>query len=249
MKLSLVTVSFNSCSTLKETIASVRAQKQVDVEYIVVDGGSTDGTVALLESSGDVVTHWISEPDKGIYDAMNKGLQLATGDVVGFLHSDDQFASEFVLSKVLNHFHNNDTDFLYGDLEYVSSNDSQRVIRYWKSGIYRHGILARGWMPPHPTVYFRKWLADQNGGFDTAFAIAADYEWMLRVLKTPGLKIGYLPEVMVRMRTGGASNRNMKNILRKSKEDYLAIKKHLNRGVSTLLMKNFGKLFQFIGRQ
>jgi glycosyltransferase len=245
MKLSLITVTFNSAVTLRDTINTVRCQKVEDLEYIVIDGGSSDETLKLLSESEDVVSRWISEPDKGIYDAMNKGVKLATGDVIGFLHADDRFSCDTILKQVIHQFSSGNVDFLYGDLEYISTSQPHKVLRYWQSGVFSTSRLKWGWMPPHPTVYFKKNLLDKIGLFDTTYSIAADYEWMLRCLSQPGLKVFYLPQVMVQMRVGGVSNRSFGGVIKKSREDYRAIKSNNIGGLFTLIFKNLGKVTQF----
>lgn len=246
MKVSLITVTYNSVKTLCDTINSVRIQNVTDLEYIVIDGGSNDGTIDLLSESGDVVTRWISEPDNGIYDAMNKGLKLASGEIIGFLHADDCFKGAKILNEVIGLFTTNNIDFLYGNLEYILATTPPKVLRYWQSGEFSTAMLKRGWMPPHPTVYFKRSLVDSIGLFDTSYTIAADYDWLLRCLNLPSLKVLYWPHVMVQMRVGGVSNKNLSGIIKKSREDYRAIKSNKIGGIYTLMLKNFGKVTQFL---
>lgn len=248
MKLSLITVTYNSAETLKETIQSVRHQEMDDFEYIVVDGNSKDSTTQLLSLNEDIITRWISEPDNGIYDAMNKGLKMATGDIIGFLHADDQLASFNTLKNIISAFSNGEIDLLYGDLLYVQAKNPENTIRYWKSGQFKHGLLKLGWMPPHPTVYFKRNLINKIGFFDTTFKIAADYDWILRCLICKDIKVFYLPKVLVRMRIGGASNKSLKNIYRKTREDYRAIRNNEIGGIATLLIKNISKIPQFFSK-
>lgn len=245
MKLTLITVSYNSSETLRETIQSVRDQAITDLEYLIVDGGSVDDTLRVIEENRDVVTRWISEPDMGIYDGMNKGLRMATGEVVGFLHADDRFSAKDILKEVVEIFENNPVDFLYGDLEYVTSFVPKKVIRFWESGRFSPSKLRRGWMPPHPTVYFKMALVDKVGFFNVNLSISSDYDWMLRCLQLKPISVHYLHRVMVQMGMGGVSNRNLKNIVRKSVEDYRAIRKNKMGGVGTLVLKNIRKLPQF----
>ena len=245
MKLSLITATYNSADIIKNAINSVRNQRIDNLEYIVIDGCSTDGTVEILKENTDVISKWVSEPDKGIYDALNKGLKMASGDIVGFLHSDDNFANNRILKNIIDNFEEQSIDFLYGDLEYITSAEPYKVLRYWKSGNFKPENLKKGWMPPHPTVYFKRELIDKVGGFDTSYTIAADYDWMARCLTTSGLKVAYIPEVLIKMRTGGASNRSLKNIIKKSREDYKIIRRNKIGNFNTLLYKNFGKIGQF----
>lgn len=248
MKISLITVTYNSCITLKDTIESVRRQGLKELEYIIVDGGSADGTVELLSQSTDVVTRWISEPDKGIYDGLNKGVAMATGDLIGIIHADDVLAVSDTLKSIISVYESNPFDLLYADLMYVSAENPDKVIRYWKSGLFEFQKLRKGWMPPHPTVYFSRDVLNRVGYFDTTYAIAADYDWMLRCLSLPDIKVAYLPQVTVKMRLGGASNRSLKNLVKKSYEDYKAIKRHSIGGIGTLFYKNFSKLGQFVSK-
>ncbi len=245
MRLTLITVTYNNVNTIEQTINSVRDQKFENLEYLVIDGGSTDETLKLIKQNQDLVTNWISEPDKGMYYAMNKGIEMASGDIIGFLHADDKFNYPSVLKNVYDLFIGEKADFVYGDLQYVSKNNNERVVRDWKSGEFNIKKLKKGWMPPHTTVYFKKILSDEYGSFNTAYQIAADYEWMLRVLKNPGLHISYLPKILVQMKLGGVSNRSINNIILKTKEDYKAIKLHLNSGLYTLFLKNIRKIGQF----
>lgn len=248
MKLTLITVTCNSAETLKETINSVREQQVKELEYIVVDGGSTDETVKLLLENNDVVTKWISEPDKGIYDAMNKGLKMASGEVIGFLHADDRFAESDILKDIIKNFDNTDIDLLYGNLEYISTTNPRKVLRYWNTGGFSVSKLKYGWMPPHPTVYFKRDYIEKIGSFNSLFVISADYDWMLRCLIQPGLKVYYLQRVMVQMRVGGVSNKNISNIIKKSIEDYRVLQYNHIGGVFTLVLKNFRKIPQFFIR-
>jgi glycosyltransferase len=246
MKISIITIAYNSGHSIADAINSVLSQTYTDIEYIIVDGKSKDNTVEVVKSFGDRISKFVSEPDKGIYDALNKGVRMATGDVIGFMHSDDLFASDTIIEKVAEIFKNHDTDSLYGDLQYVYKNDTNKVLRYWKSGKFTIGRLRRGWMPPHPTFYVKKKIYDQHGVFNTDFRIAADYDTMLRFLGKYRITTHYLPEVMVKMRVGGASNRSLKNIIKKSKEDMKAIRDNEFGSVLTLVLKNLRKLTQFI---
>ncbi|MCA1745155.1 MAG: glycosyltransferase [Bacteroidales bacterium] len=249
MQLSLITVAFNACVSLEETIRSVQQQHYSNLEYIVVDGGSTDGTLEMVKKYPEVLSSFVSEPDKGIYDAMNKGLKRAKGDVVGFLHADDRFAHPQVLQDIMAVFEKKPIDALYGDLQYVTSFEPLNVLRHWKSGVYSPHLIKQGWMPPHPTVYFKRALLHQIGYFNTSFKIAADYDWLLRLLVSDNLTIDYLPKVLVHMATGGASNKSLRNIIQKSREDYRAICHNRVGGLSTLVLKNLSKVLQFLSHK
>lgn len=249
MRISVITAVYNARGTVADAIDSILAQSHPDIELIVIDGASTDGTQEVLERYRDRIGVLVSEPDNGIYDALNKGIARASGDIVGFLHADDVLAGKDVLAKVAGAFDDPDVDAVYGDLVYVSKAEPDRIIRYWKSGAYARDRLRSGWMPPHPTYYVRRSIYERLGAFDTAFRIAADYDCMLRHLYGGGIACDYIPEVLVKMRVGGASNRSLKNILRKSAEDYRAIRRNRAGGVGTLLWKNLGKLPQFLKRE
>ena len=225
------------------------SQSWPNVEHIVIDGGSSDGTMAVVDRYRSGLAKVISEPDTGIYDAMNKGLQLATGDLVGFLNADDVFANENVVADIASAALEHGADIVYGDLTYVASRPPHRVVRQWRSGQFKRSQLALGWMPPHPTFYFRRTLLHKLGGFDTKFRIAADYDFMLRYLRADGVKVNYLPQILVKMRTGGASNRSLRAIMNKSCEDLTVLRKNRVGGVTVLLCKNLRKLPQLISQR
>lgn len=245
IKISVVTAVYNRQQTVGQALDSVLSQTYPAVESIVIDGASTDGTLAVLEPYRQRLAVLISERDQGIYDALNKGIKHATGNVVGFLHADDVFENSEVLAKVAAAFQDPAIDAVYGDLVYVRHDDIGQVIRYWKSGEYDDAALSRGWMPPHPTFYVRRHVYEQLGGFDTRYRIAADYDTILRFLAVGKIRVAYIPEVLVRMRTGGISNRSLKTILRKSLEDIDVLRRNQVGGVITLFQKNFSKLSQF----
>lgn len=248
MKISVITAVYNNRDTIAQALDSALAQDHVDVELIVIDGGSTDGTLEILQGYADRLAVLVSEPDRGIYDALNKGIAQASGEVVGFLHSDDVFAEAGVLSRIGAAFADPKVDAAYGDLLYVKKDDPSRVVRTWRAAKFSRSKLARGWMPPHPTFYVRRSVYEQLGGYDTAYRIAADYDFVLRLLGRGGVRAAYIPEVLVKMRVGGASNRSLKNILRKSREDYRALRNSGVGGLRALAWKNLSKLPQFVLR-
>ncbi len=249
MKISVVTAVFNRQDTIGDTMNSISGQSHPDIEHIVQDGGSRDRTLEIIEDLSEPYTDLVSEPNTGIYDAINRGISRATGDVIGLMHSDDNFTSPLVLSKVPKAFDDAEIDGVYGDLTYISQSDPNRIIRYWRAGHHDMARLRRGWMPPHPTLYLRREVFDHWGVYDTDFRIAADYDAMLRYLVTGRIRLAYIPEVLVCMRVGGESNRSLGRILRKSREDYRAIRRNRVGGFGTLAMKNARKLIQFIHRQ
>lgn len=244
MKISIITAVYNNENQVATAIESVLHQTYSDIEYIIIDGGSKDGTLDIINIYKSQICTIVSEPDKGIYDALNKGIMRATGDIIGFMHSDDIFASETVIAKVAQQFDIADVDAVYGDLQYVRKDDPSKIIRYWKSSAFDIAQLKRGWMPPHPTVYLRRSVYTQYGMFDTSFRIAADYDFMLRIFRDNERKSVYIPEVFVKMRVGGESN-SIKNYIRKWKEDYRALKRNNIGGIGVLIYKNVSKLGQF----
>ena len=248
-KVSIITSVYNNKETIAEAIESVLSQTYDNIEYIVVDGASKDGTVDIIQQYADKITTFVSEADKGIYDGLNKGVALATGDVIGFLHSDDLFENEFVVEKIAEAFMISGVDSIYGDLTYVSKDDTFNVVRFWKSGVFTLAKLKRGWMPPHPTFYVRREVYEKFGSFDTSFKIAADYDSILRFLGRESITTHYIPEVLVKMRVGGASNKSLKNLLQKSREDVRAMKKNGVGHLGTLFAKNASKLPQFFKKR
>lgn len=248
MKLSIVTAVFNRADTIADALASVQAQSYRPVEHLIQDGGSTDGTLDQIKARETDATQLVSEPDRGIYDAINKGISRASGDVIGLMHSDDFFAHDKVLERIAEAFQDRDIDGIYGDLDYVSAVNSNKVIRHWRSGPYRRDLLRRGWMPPHPTLYLRRKVFEKWGLYDTSFQIAADYDAMLRYLIKGRIRLAYVPEVLVRMRVGGESNKSLGHIFRKSLEDYRAIRQNGAGGIGALTLKNLSKLGQFVSK-
>lgn len=245
LKISVVTAVFNRESTIAETIDSVAAQDYPNVEHVIQDGGSKDGTLDVINRVSGAGVQLESARDGGIYDGINKGISRTTGDIVGLMHSDDLFANSQVLSHLAKTFQDPEVDGVYGDLDYVAEDDITRVIRKWRSGAYDPAKLRRGWMPPHPTLYMRREVFDRWGLYDTSFRIAADYDAMLRYLVKGQIKLAYIPEVFVKMRVGGESNASVKKIFQKSREDYRAIRSNGVGGLGALAMKNFSKIQQF----
>lgn len=249
LQVSLITAVFNRAKTLGEALRSIHNQTWQNIEHIVIDGGSTDGTLAVLDQHRDRIAQMVSEPDQGVYDALNKGIRKASGDVVGFMHADDQFASPHAVSHIASAFEDPAVEAVYGDLAYVKQGDVSKVVRYWRAGRYQRDQLAHGWMPPHPTFYVRREVYSRLGVFDTRYRISADYDNMLRLLWGGSVRASYIPEVLVRMRTGGISNGSLSNVLLKSREDYAAMRKHGIGGLHALLLKNVTKLPQFVVRE
>ena len=209
MKISIITICFNSEETIEKTIESVLSQTYENIEYIIIDGGSTDKTLEIVNKYKDKISKIISEKDKGIYDAMNKGISVSTGEVVAILNSDDFYVDEFVIEKVVQFFGKNKGDACYGNLEYVDRKNIAKKVRIWQAGDYNIKKLKNGWAPPHPTFFVRKYLYEKYGVFNLDFNIAADYELMLRFL-LQDIRIGYINENLVCMREGGHSARSVK---------------------------------------
>jgi glycosyltransferase involved in cell wall biosynthesis len=247
MKISIITIAYNSEETIEDTILSVLAQSHKDIEYIVVDGASKDSTMDIVNKHKSGISIIISEPDKGIYDAMNKGVLAATGDVIGILNSDDFYADNNVIKDVNAAFEKSDIEGLYADLVYVDRNNPTRVVRNWKSGDYRPGLFLKGWMPPHPTFFVKKSCYDRLGIYSTSLKSAADYELMLRFIHKENIKLGYLPRVITKMRLGGQSNVSLKNRIRANQEDRKAWAMNgLKPGPFTLIRKPLGKIKQYL---
>jgi glycosyltransferase involved in cell wall biosynthesis len=236
---------FNRRDTVLDTLDSVARQTYRNVEHIVVDGASTDGTSEILETRRGQINVLVRENDNGIYDALNKGIAMSSGDVIGFLHADDLFADDTVLERIGLAFADARVDAVYGDLEYVSRRDTKLVRRRWCAGRFSPARLAWGWMPPHPTFYVRRQIYERLGLFNTQMQIAADYDCILRFLGKGQIVPMYIPEVLVRMRVGGMSNRSISNIFRKSREDYRALSSSGVGGWGTLIWKNLSKIGQF----
>jgi glycosyltransferase len=250
MKISIITVVHNNEKHIKGCIDSVINQTYKDLEYIIVDGGSTDGTVDIIQNSKVKIQNcvFLSEKDNGIYDAINKGIKNSNGDVIGLLHSDDVFADNSVVEQVVSKFDNSKTDSVYGDLEYVSANDTNKRLRYWRAGECDIKKLKHGWMPPHPAFFVKREVFSKFGLYSTEYKVAADYEMVLRLLWKERITTAYLPIVITKMRWGGASNRDIASVMLKSREDYEALKANsVPNPLTAVFMKNARKLHQFIG--
>jgi glycosyltransferase len=245
MKISIITATYNSSATVRDTLSCIASQQYANIEHIIVDGLSKDNTLTIVKEFPHVAKV-ISEKDKGIYDAMNKGVQLATGDIIGILNSDDFYTEPAVLSKVAKAFEDPAVEAVYGDLQYVNPTNVQLVTRTWRSGRFQKRSLYFGWMPPHPTFFVRRHIYEKCGNFNTTLRSAADYELMLRVLLKYGAGVHYIPEVLVKMRAGGMSNASLKNRLRANKEDVMAWKLNdLKPYFFTTWLKPIRKILQF----
>ena len=251
MKITVITAAYNSEATVGEAIASVAAQTYPEIEHLIIEGNSNDGTLQAIESVRHRRMRLISEPDDGIYDALNKGIQNATGDLIGFVHSDDVLAHDGVLSRIAAEFDDPEVEAVFGDLAYVSKSDTTRVVRHWAAGSFHPRRLKYGWMPPHPTLYLRREVYERLGQFNTTMRIAADYDYdydfILRFFTRETGKSAHIPEVLYKMRMGGVSNRNWPMIRQKMKEDMLAIHSNGVGSILTLALKSLSKVRQFIG--
>ncbi|HEY8894181.1 MAG TPA: glycosyltransferase family 2 protein [Niastella sp.] len=245
MKISIITATYNSAATVRDTLTCIASQQYPNIEHIIVDGVSKDNTLAIVGEFSHIAKT-ISEKDKGIYDAMNKGVQLATGEVIGILNSDDFYTNTEVLAKVAAAFNDPTVEAVYGDLQYVKADNTNVVTRTWKSGRFKKKNLYYGWMPPHPTFFVRRHIYEKCGLFNTTLRSAADYELMLRVLLKFNTRVQYIPEVLVKMRAGGMSNASLKNRLRANKEDAMAWKLNgLKPYFFTMWFKPLRKVLQF----
>ena len=246
MKISIITICYNSAETIEDTIKSVASQSHDDVEYIIVDGASKDNTLEIVNKYKEHISTIISEPDKGIYDAMNKGVQAASGEVIGILNSDDFYAHDDVLKDIDKLFRRTEAEAVYADLVYVNRDNTNEVIRYWKSGPYKVGHFEKGWMPPHPTFFLKKECYDEYGIYSTKLRSAADYELMLRMIRKEGVSVAYHPEVITKMRVGGQSNVTLKNRWKANREDREAWRMNgLQPRPLTLIRKPLSKISQY----
>lgn len=248
MKISIITVCFNAEDTIADTIQSVLSQDYEDVEYIIVDGKSTDRTLEIIQSYQKRIK-LISEKDQGIYDAMNKGINIANGDVIGILNADDFYKNNQVLTDVMNAFADN-ISIVYGDIEYVKNNDLNKVVRKWKSGVFRPGKFKWGWMPPHPGFFIKKSCYESYGLFNLSLSTSADYELMLRMLEVHNLNHIYISKTITSMRIGGVSNSSLKNRFIANRNDKKAWNIHpINPFWFTFIMKPLRKIPQFLKKK
>ncbi|MEO5967189.1 MAG: glycosyltransferase family 2 protein [Ferruginibacter sp.] len=246
MRITIITATYNSAKYLEDAIISVKNQDYKDIEHFIIDGKSTDKTIDIIKKYEKYLAGWISETDRGMYDAINKGMEMATGDVIGILNSDDILANTHVVSSIVSAFKENNVDVVYGDLEYVDPSDINKIYRVWKGKPYKRSLFKTGWMPAHPTFYIKKKFVDKLGGYENHFYSAADYEFMSRYLFVHKLTAYYLPKLIVKMRRGGQSNSNIYKRLRANRRDYLAMKKnHIPFPFVTSILKPLSKLHQY----
>ena len=247
MKISIITVCYNSGKTIEDTFKSVQSQSYKDIEYIVIDGGSKDNTLELINQYKEIIDYTVSEKDNGLYDAMNKGIKKATGDVIGFLNSDDLFCDDMAVEKVMNFFNENSKiDSVYADIYYVDQNNTDKIVRKWITG--KQKTFKKGWHPAHPTLYIKKKVYNQYGGFNLKFKLASDFEIMLRFIEKYKISTIYLPEPLIKMRLGGETNKSVENIFRQNKECIKAFKDNDLKVNSVMypFYRIIPKFFQFL---
>ena len=248
MKVSIITVVLNNAEYIEECIQSVISQDYENIEYIVIDGGSTDGTIDNIKKYAGKINLWISEPDKGIYDAINKGIGMSGGDIIGILHSDDLYYDKRVISNIVDAFSKN-VDSVYADLVYVKRDNPEKVVRYYDSSIFQISKFAYGWMPAHPTFFAKKNIYDKYGSYKADYVIAADYELLVRFYAKFGISHSYLPKVIVKMRSGGVSTRNVKSNIILNREIIRACRENgIETNIIKVYSKYFVKLFELFNR-
>lgn len=246
MKVSIVTVVYNGERFIESAIRSVLSQDYPNIEYIIIDGQSNDRTLEIIKRYGDRISKFVSEEDKGLYDAMNKGISMATGELLGVLNADDFYRSDSIISQVVDKVKMEGVDSIYGDLIYVDPVQTNRIRRIWKSGVASRKGFLYGWMPPHPTFFVKRWVYEKYGMFNINLKSAADYEFMLRVLYKFGISVSYIPEVITVMRDGGLSNASLKNRFKGNQEDALAWKlNELKPFFFTRILKPLRKITQY----
>ena len=238
MNISIITVVRNSVGTIQDTIYSVASQRYRNIEHIIVDGASTDGTLEVIKQHQGKLSAVVSEPDCGIYDAMNKGIQAARGDFLGFLNSDDIYFNDLVISKVVDAVEKQKVDAVFGDLVYVSSNDPQKILRHYNSGFFNSRMISKGYMPAHPTLFLRNSVFEEYGNFKVDYSIAADFEFVARIFGKDKLSYYYIPEILVKMRHGGVSTKSWKSNWILNKEILRACKEN---GINTNILKVLSK--------
>ncbi len=246
-KISIITITYNSAATIEQTIQSVIHQTYPNIEYIIIDGGSTDSTLTIIKQYKANIHQIVSEKDNGLYDALNKGLRMATGAFTGIIHSDDFYLNNAVIANVMHAFANKRVDGVYGDLYYVDAIDTNKIVRKWKSGVYKKNHFKWGWMPPHPALFLKRECYLKYGYFTDQLKSAADYELMLRMIHKHHIQLAYVPEYFVKMRIGGMSNKSIKNRLKANQEDARAWQMNgLKPYFFTKWMKPIRKIWQFI---
>jgi glycosyltransferase involved in cell wall biosynthesis len=248
LTISIITVVHNNAATIRECVESVLNQTY-PIEYLIVDGGSTDGTLDIINKYAPKIKRIISEPDNGIYDAINKGLRIATGDIIGIIHSDDFYENNEVIPTIMNEFESTEVDSVFADLVYVKREDPNKIVRYYNSSLFNPDKFAYGWMPAHPTFFVRSGFYEKYGLFKTDYKIAADFELLVRFLGKHNLSYTYLPKVIIRMRTGGVSTSSLKSNWILNKEIIRACRENsIDTNMLKVFSKYFIKVFQLVQR-
>ncbi|MCA0430589.1 MAG: glycosyltransferase [Bacteroidetes bacterium] len=246
LKVSIITITFNAEKTIESTIKSVLSQNYKNIEYIIIDGKSTDNTLNIINNYANQISKIISEKDKGLYDAINKGIEVSTGDIIALIHADDFYINENIISNYIEKFNETNADAVYANLYYVSATDESKIIRKWQSGFYKPDLFKWGWMPPHPTVLIKKKCYKQFGNYKLNYKTAADYECMLRLIHVNKIKLAYLNQFVIKMRVGGKSNQSIKNRLNANNEDKKAwLENNVKPYFFTLILKPLRKITQF----
>ncbi len=249
MKVTIITVTYNSERYLQSCISSVQKQQYENIEHIIIDGNSTDNTKAIIRRNEESLSAWLSEDDNGMYDAINKGMKLATGDIIGVLNSDDMLENSRVIGDIVDSFVENQVSVVFGNLKFVAQNDTKKVLRVWKGKTYSRDRFFGGWMPAHPTFYVKRNLIEEFGGYENHFNTAADYELMTRYLFHHKVSAFHLDKFFVKMRVGGQSNATIWNRIRANRRDYLAMKKNsIPFPFLVSLLKPLSKIHQFYAR-
>lgn len=247
MKVSIITVVYNNQKTIAQAIQSVLNQDYTPIEYIIVDGASTDGTIEIIKSYDKNISKFLSEPDKGIYDAMNKGLKLATGDIIGILNSDDFYNNNHIISQIVDEFKNKNVDLVFGDVAYVKPNNLNKIIRYYSSAKFHPSKFEWGWMPAHPSCFLKREIYEKYGHFKTDYKIGADYELLVRFIGKHKISYSYIPQLFVKMRTGGISNKNIITYWTLNKEVVRSCRENgINTNIFKILLKYLTKIWQVI---
>mgnify|MGYP003945378095 CR=1 FL=1 len=246
MKVSVITAVFNCASYISSCIDSIAKQKHKEIEYIIIDGNSTDGTVSIINTYAAHVHYFVSEPDNGFYGALNRGISMATGEVIGILNADDVLADADVITTVVENFKNSSCDAVYGNLNYTQRNDLNQVIRKWRSNAYSRKAIKYGWMPPHPTIYIRKEIYLKHGTYSMDYGHSSDYELILRLFYKHQINTVYVDRLFVKMRIGGVSNNTYKQLFKACSADYRAmIFNDIPHPVVAVVAKKLRKLEQY----
>lgn len=250
MKITIITAVYNGAEHIASCIESVLGQDYPDIEYIVIDGASKDTTLEIVQQYAHRIAHIVSEPDRGMYDAMNKGLRLATGDIIGILNSDDFYADATILSQVVRQFEKTQADSLYADIAFVAKDNLNKILRYYSSASFKPWKFRFGYMPAHPSFFLKKTMYDRHGLFKPDFKLCADFDLLVRLYHTHKISSTYLPKMVVKMRMGGKSNQSLKNILLLNKE---ILRGCVENGIRTNLfliyLKYFTKIFELLSNK